>query len=177
MMKPLYGSRQHKTPEAKRLMGIFSDSPLRVLGAPFLQLHLLCAIVLLSHHPPAAHASTTNPSLAQECEINAGPCSKKSGDAQVLLDIQPKPVKAMGELTFTVTVKGMKDYESLKLDLKMPGMYMGTNEVTLVKTGAGRYTGRGIIPRCHSGKRLWSATVVMPGHNPPETSFLFNVLY
>ncbi len=137
----------------------------------------LCTLALLSQRPHVVNASTMNAVPARDCDINKGPCSKKAGTAQVTLDIRPKPVKAMEELTFTVTMRGMKEYESLKLDLQMAGMYMGGNAVTLVRTGAGTYTGKGVIPKCHSGQTLWSATVGMPGHNPPDTSFRFNVLY
>lgn len=131
----------------------------------------------LVYYPQTIQAADLNPPAVQDCDINNGPCSKKVGTAQVVLDIDPKPVKAMKELTFTITVKGMKEYESLRLKLKMPDMYMGNNEVRLVRAGGGRYTGKGAIPKCHSGKRLWVATVEIPGLTPPETSFLFNVLY
>jgi hypothetical protein len=135
----------------------------------------LALVLLQGVHP--LHAADTKVPLIQDCEINNGFCTKKTAAVTVALDVAPKPVKAMKELVFTVTVKGTKEYESLKLKLQMPGMYMGDNVVELVKVGDGKYTGKGVVPKCHSGKRLWSATLELPGLNPSETSFLFNVLY
>jgi hypothetical protein len=136
---------------------------------------LLLSSLFVSSQLPADAKAASDPKAA-DCDFGKGACAKKSGDLLVTLDIQPKPVKVMQELSFTVTVKGAKDYDSLKLNLEMVGMFMGENEVTLAKTGPGRYTGKGIIPKCHSGKKLWSATLSIPGQ-PAKTSFLFNVLY
>ena len=102
--------------------------------------------------------------------------AQKNGSAQIVLAIEPKPVKAMKKLEFTVTLTGINGPENLKLKLQMPGMFMGTNEVTLVKAGGEKYTGTGVIPKCHSGNKLWSATVELPGLTPSEMSFLYNVL-
>ena len=135
-------------------------------------LPLLLALALLLQ-PPTVHASGA-PTV--NCEISKGACSQKSGQTVVTLDVLPKPVKVMQDLTFTVTVAGGKEYDQLLLDLQMVGMNMGPNRVSLVKNSAGTYTGKGIIPKCHSGMKLWSATVALPG-NPAETKFLFNVLY
>ncbi|HEY4744139.1 MAG TPA: hypothetical protein VIH45_05725 [Desulfuromonadaceae bacterium] len=154
-----------------------SPSPLSSSTPRLKRLHCLIVMLLsLGLHPCAGHAADSTPP-AQTCDINRGPCSQKAGTAHITLDIAPKPVTAMKELTFTVTVAGIKEYEELRLKLNMPGMYMGTNEVRLVRSGNGRYTGKGVVPRCHSNKRLWSATVELPGQSPSETVFLFNVLY
>jgi hypothetical protein len=118
-----------------------------------------------------------NSAATQDCDFNQNACSRKIGNGSITLDIDPKPVKVMKELTFIVTLKGMKEYESLRLKLQMPGMFMGNNEVKLVRTGNGKYTGKGVIPKCHSGRKAWSAVIVVPGAVPPETTFLFNVLY
>ena len=148
-----------------------STLPLKLSRLKLLQLSLL---LTLSQLPVAAFAGSD--SRLDDCDFGKGACTKKTGDLLVTLDAQPRQVKVMQEVSFTATVKGAKEYDSLKLDLEMVGMYMGTNEVTLVRTGPGRYSGKGIIPRCHSGKKLWSATLSLPGQ-PAKTSFLFNVLY
>ena len=144
----------------------------RNAGAKLMIFATVLATALLAQ-PAQAHATQTSTVL--NCDIDKGSCSQKAGASLVTLDVLPKPVQAMQDLTFTVNLKGMKDFDRLKLDLQMVGMNMGPNEVTLVKTGPGRYSGHGIIPRCHSGKKLWSATVALPG-SPSEISFLFNVL-
>ena len=141
-----------------------------------LRLHTLLLLVFMMHNPHTISDAVANTQPVPDCEINKGSCAKKIGSAQVILSIEPKPVKSMKKLEFTVTLTGVSGPENLKLKLQMPGMFMGTNEVTLVNAGGGKYSGTGVIPKCHSGKKLWSATVDLPGLNPSETSFLFNVL-
>jgi hypothetical protein len=97
-----------------------------------------------------------------DCLIDAGTCSKSAGAQKVVFDISPKPVRTMKELTFIVRLADGNMPPSLVLDLSMPGMYMGRNEVTLKKTRDGSYSGRGIIPRCPSGRKLWQAEIDIP---------------
>ncbi len=144
---------------------------LKNLRISLLLLFSLCLI------PWGASANDKRVSSVPDCDINSGSCVNKVGSAQIMLTIEPKPVKAMQELTFTVTLKGAADYKNLRLSLQMPAMYMGNNEVKLVKTAPGIYTGKGVIPKCHSGNKVWSATVELPGLTPSETPFTFNVLY
>lgn len=139
--------------------------------------HILLLLLFLLHTPDVLHAADIYASSAPDCRVDIGPCSKKSGGAHLVLDIGPKPLKAMKELIFIVTITGMKEQENIKLKLQMPGMFMGNNEVRLVGIGGGKYTGTGVVPKCHSNKRLWSAVVEVPGLPSSETSFLFNVLY
>jgi len=110
-----------------------------------------------------------------DCIIDQGPCIRNKGKAEIIFDITPKPVKAMRELMFTVTIKGGKSPETLPMGLSMPGMYMGKNEVLLRKSADGTFTGSGIIPRCPSGKRLWQAEVEIPGEG--RVFYRFDVHY
>ncbi len=112
---------------------------------------------------------------ATDCDINKGPCTRDTGTAEIIFDITPKPVKAMQELTFTVKIKGSSGADNLIITLGMPGMYMGGNKVIARKSAKDTYTGKGVIPRCLSGKRLWQATVETP--EDEKAGFLFNVLY
>ena len=137
-------------------------------------LFLLLSMCLI---PGVAFANDKNTTPVPDCDINKGSCESMVGSTRIMLNIEPKPVKAMKELTFTVTLKGAADYKDLRLSLQMPSMYMGNNEVKLVRTAPGVYTGKGVIPKCHSGNKVWSATIELPGLTPSETSFTFNVLY
>jgi hypothetical protein len=92
---------------------------------------------------------------------------------KVLLDIAPKPVKAMRELTFSVEVPGYGGAGSPWVDLGMAGMRMAPNRVDLVKEGDGRYRGKGVLVRCPSGMRTWTATVHLPGKG--KALFTFDV--
>ena len=110
-----------------------------------------------------------------DCDIQSGGCQKQINARTVHLEILPKPVKAMKDLTFQVKISGDSLLEAPFIDLGMPGMKMGPNRVILKKKGAAAYEGQGVIVRCKSGKTIWQATVV-----PPEIGnvmFTFDVIY
>jgi len=116
-----------------------------------------------------------------DCDINAGPCMRtlENGETGVLFDINPKPVTAMKDLVFQVTLnenhKAVADAEVI-LDLTMPGMFMGANRPVLVHTGEGRYEVSGIIPKCPHGKKLWKAEITIKRKNETAAiTYLFEV--
>jgi hypothetical protein len=82
-----------------------------------------------------------------DCDVHAGPCSARLKDIQVTMEIEPKPVKAMEDLTFTVRFAGEKLLADPYIDLGMPGMNMGRNRVLLKLTRDSVYQGTGIIVR------------------------------
>ncbi len=119
-------------------------------------------------------AGSTLHATAVDNSIHEKACTVTAGLRTVTLNIEPKPVKHMKELTFSVTVTPCdKLPETLLLDLSMPGMQMGKNQVTLVKKSACLYEGKGIIVRCMSGRTLWQATILSDTLNNP--AFVFNV--
>jgi hypothetical protein len=82
--------------------------------------------------------------------------------------------------------------DELLLDLSMQGMFMGKNQVVLKRTEGNNYKnsrfkvqdsrskiqslkfkGKGIIPRCPSGKTLWQADIYLPDQE--MVSFRFHV--
>lgn len=105
------------------------------------------------------------------CAISAGPCEARMAEAgaTVTLEIEPRPVRALADLTFTVRARrgalplGGADGE---IALSMPGMYMGENRVRLASLGGGVYRGKGVIVRCPSGHRSWSAEVILRPREP-----------
>ena len=104
--------------------------------------------------------------------IHEKACTVTSGSHTVTLNIDPKPVSAMKELTFSVTVTPCNKLpDTLLLDLSMPGMAMGKNQVTLVKKSGCMYEGKGIIVRCMSGRTLWQATILSDELNNPAFTF------
>jgi hypothetical protein len=112
---------------------------------------------------------------AVHCAIQSGPCTKSLADGTVTLDITPRPVRAMQDLTFTVTFFGLKPAQDPFIDLGMPGMIMGSNRVVLKRAGENSYRGAGVIVRCPSGRRTWKATVTVPDNGSAE--FVFDVVY
>jgi hypothetical protein len=94
---------------------------------------------------------------------------------EVILDIKPKPVKTMTELEFTVQLQSLmiEPPRKLLLDLTMPRMNMGVNQVVLQKTGDNTYIGKGVIVKCPKGRKLWKAKVWIP--KVGEVNYLFEV--
>lgn len=112
--------------------------------------------------------------MAKKSNIPQDPCTIIAGGRCVTLNIEPKPVKAMKELTFSVMVTPSNRLpDKLLIDLSMPGMQMGNNQITLVKKSACLYEGKGIIVRCMSGRTLWQVKILSDKLNNP--AFTFNV--
>ena len=115
---------------------------LAVIAKLFALILVVMAFALCS----AASGAESEPGRV-DCDVHAGPCSGSLKDIQVTLDIKPKPVKAMEDLTFTVRFAGAKFVADPYIDLGMPGMNMGRNRVVLKPTGESLYQGRGVIVR------------------------------
>jgi hypothetical protein len=111
----------------------------------------------------------------KNCNIQDGACVLFLSDHKITLDVNPKPVRAMKDLTFRVTQSGEPLSSLPYIDLGMPGMKMGPNRVVLKKVGGGTYEGVGVIVRCSSGRRTWRATVTVPDLG--EVKFIFDVIY
>lgn len=115
-----------------------------------------------------------------DCNIQKGSCVKMTGSGMdVEFDVAPRPVKAMQELLFMVTLKKQGkpvSGASLLLDLSMPDMFMGNNQPKLKEGPSGRYSGRGVIPRCVTGRKTWKASVAIAQRGQVEqVAFLFEV--
>jgi hypothetical protein len=111
------------------------------------------------------------------CDLHAGPCTQSLSGNTVTLEVTPRPVKALKDLSFKVTLSG-KQLTSTKapyIDLGMPGMNMGPNRVQLKSAGGNSYEGQGVIVKCPSGRRTWQATVTIPDEG--QTEFIFDVIY
>ncbi len=111
------------------------------------------------------------------CDLHQDACTQNLAGFTVTLEVTPRPVKAMRDLSFKVTLTG-KLPPNTKLpyiDLGMPGMNMGPNRVQLKSAGNATYEGRGVIVRCPSGRRTWQAAVTIPGVG--QTDFIFDVIY
>lgn len=104
--------------------------------------------------------------------VHTGPVTGMAGDLPVVLEISPRPVRAMRELLFTVDLPGYGG-PAPRIDLEMTGMTMPRNRVDLRRGADGRYRGSGIIVRCPSGTRTWTATARIPGR--PAAAFTFDV--
>jgi len=141
----------------------------RVLGWTFcLTLYALAVVVVPGHA-----GSKTRPVV--NCAIQKGPCNQVINGLPISFDVVPKPVKAMTELTFIVTVDGTDSNTKAHIELNMLAMDMGKNHVLLRHSDRGALVGQGVIVRCRSGIRTWSAKVVVAGIG--TTEFIFDVIY
>jgi len=120
-------------------------------------------------------AETARKQAETECNIHKTSCTQTLMGCAVTLDIEPKPVKAMTDLTFTVVLSGKRPLTNPTLDLEMPGMKMGPNQIDLKSVGSDTYEGKGIIVRCPSGRRTWKAIITIPDIGAAE--FIFDVIY
>ena len=138
---------------------------------------LFAGMILLSmviYGVPAQGAEKGH-SARVNCDIQHTSCTRELSDTRVVFDITPKPVKAMADLTFRITLTGKQPEAAPYIDLGMPGMQMGPNRVPLESLGNGVHEGSGIIVRCPSGKKIWKATVMVPNMGAAE--FIFDVIY
>ena len=108
------------------------------------------------------------------CDIQNQACTQKISDREITLDIQPRPVKTMNNLLFTIKVAGSPLPKKPHIDLSMPGMNMGLNWVFLKARSPGIYEGTGTIVKCPTGKTIWQATVTLP--ETGTVDFVFNVI-
>jgi len=139
---------------------------------PFKYLLVLLAIFFWVN--PLLSADVKGSNLIN-CDIQQTACTQQLPECEVTFEIHPQPVKAMQDLTFQVSIVGKQPDADPRVDLGMPGMDMGPNRVDLKPTGNGVFKGQGIIVRCPSGRRTWSAKVTLPGCGTVE--FIFNVIY
>ena len=111
------------------------------------------------------------------CDLHAGPCTQSLSENTVTLEVTPRPVKALQNLSFRVTLLGgqLTSTKAPYIDLGMPGMNMGPNRVQLNSAGGNLYEGQGVIVKCPSGRRTWQATVTIP--DAGQTEFIFDVIY
>jgi hypothetical protein len=81
----------------------------------------------------------------------------------VTLSVGPRPIHAMRDLEFTVTFApaSIAAGADVAVALSMPGMYMGETRAVLAPFGEGVFRGTGIVVRCASGRRDWSADVLL----------------
>ena len=135
---------------------------------------LLVFLVIFFWANPLLAADAKGSNLIN-CDIQQTACIQQLPGCEITFDIHPKPVKAMKDLRFQVSIVGKQPDADPHIDLGMPGMDMGPNRVDLKPTGNGVFKGQGIIVRCPSGRRTWRAKVTLPGCGMVE--FIFDVIY
>ena len=136
----------------------------------------LLLLVLGGNISTDSHAAEKYQHLVN-CDLHSGTCTQRLQGTDIHLEVTPRPVKAMTDLLFKVTLAGeyASPTEAPFIDLGMPGMNMGPNRVLLKASGPSSYEGQGVIVRCKSGRKIWQATVTVPDLG--AVRFVFNVIY
>lgn len=139
-------------------------------------LSVAISTVFLSAAPGSVHAGDPYQEMIN-CDLHRGACTQNLADSAVTLAVVPRPVKAMQDLLFRVTLNGKlpPGVRPPYIDLGMPGMNMGPNRVLLKPAGNSTFEGSGVIVRCPSGRRTWRARVTIP--DVGQTDFIFDVVY
>jgi hypothetical protein len=120
-----------------------------------------------------AHAMAKRPDGAVVPPPARPPFRGTAGGQAAILSIDPWPPRAMTELSFTLELPGYAGKEAPRISLEMAGMAMGRNEVLPVRSPDGKWRGTGTVVACRSGRRDWTARVVVPGAG--EASFPFEL--
>ncbi len=122
-----------------------------------------------------------NGNAETDCIIDKAPCIRtiESRNIQVSFDINPKPVTPMTELVFHVNIassgKPVTDAD-ISLDLTMPEMFMGINRPVMKHVKDGTYEGKGVIPVCRHGGKIWKADITISRNGEAATiSYVFEV--
>ncbi len=110
------------------------------------------------------------------CDFRDGSCTRMVDSLKVTISVEPAPPVPMKETVFIVKIEGKEILsENLIMNLTMPGMYMGKNQIVLRRVAANFFMGSGVIPVCPEGGTFWNAEVFL---SPGETvRFGFNVKY
>jgi len=138
-------------------------------------LFLLISFILYCS-PVTIHADNGYRKLIN-CDLHDEACVHRVDDTDIILEVKPRPVRAMKDLVFTVYLSGSSESPKSPpyIDLNMPGMDMGPNRVKMNPVGENAYEGKGVIVKCPSGHRVWRATVTVPDLGKAE--FIFDVIY
>ncbi len=130
---------------------------------------LLFALVLQFGRITAPFVADPHPRPAVSSEDTVVPVPND----RVRFTITPQPVRAMALLLFRVDLKDYEDPQAVIVDLSMPNMIMGINQVTMKKSSPGVYEGQAIIPTCTTGRTLWQARIIVD--NQVAGDFFFDV--
>jgi nitrogen fixation protein FixH len=112
---------------------------------------------------------------AGACDLAAGPCRAEAGTLTVTLDLG-RALATMKDLPAVVEVaRGGTPVvgATVEIAFAMKDMNMGENRVALAAAGGGRYAGKAVLVRCHSGRLDWIASVTVRPQGGPPVSVQF----
>jgi hypothetical protein len=128
---------------------------------------------------PGAAASAVARPAAARCNLADGPCHRAADDLAIALDVSPRPLRTLSRLAVAADVSAggaPVAGATVEVAFAMQGMTMGENRSPLHAGDApGRYAGEGVLVRCASGRRDWTATVTVRRPGRPEARAAFDL--
>ncbi len=110
------------------------------------------------------------------CDLADGPCTQPlDGGGEVTLEIGPRPLRTMRELSVRANVRGAPPDAAVTVAFAMDGMEMGRNEIRLAPARAGGLAGTGVLVRCPSGRQDWSAAIRIESPGVPLRTARFRL--
>lgn len=97
------------------------------------------------------------------CDFDHGPCTASLPQGGKLrFALTPRPIPVMSPFEVVVEFEGAgAAADKVAVDFAGVDMSMGFNRPALHANGAGRFTGRAILPVCVTGRMAWQATVLV----------------
>lgn len=111
-----------------------------------------------------AGGTTTLP--VSPCDLNQGACTVAlPGGGRLVASIGPRPIPVLKPLHIEVNVQG-RSVSGVRLDFSGVDMDMGFNQTELKpgessRAGELRFTGRGNLPVCVTGKMRWQVIFIL----------------
>ncbi|MEJ2692266.1 MAG: hypothetical protein P8166_04200 [Candidatus Thiodiazotropha sp.] len=129
-----------------------------VLG---LLLAAVCVVALYRAWPLLFPEVATLIPADPACDLRAGPCtSTLDSDSRVSFAIEPREIPLVKPLQLRVELQGL-EARQVEVDFSGVDMNMGFNRFKLSATGAGGFTGEGMLPVCVRDAMEWEARVLI----------------
>jgi hypothetical protein len=126
-----------------------------------------------ARHWPAQSTPYPRPDGIAGCQLEAGACRQRVGDASVEMRVTPEAIPLMETLSVTVRLEAI-DATGVRVDIRGLNMDMGLNRIRLSRLDGGQWRGETILPVCSQRRMEWEAAVLIDGERPMSVPFLFS---
>ena len=101
------------------------------------------------------------------CDLGHGVCSAGPPTQQIVLSIEPRPIRPMQPLQVKLRIPVEAQHVTLRFDGL--DMDMGPNQIRLQNTGPNEWSGTATIPLCITGDMNWKAVLNIHSNNAQPT--------
>ena len=96
-----------------------------------------------------------------KCFLQDRPCTASTEQAQITLTLTPRPVPLMQPVQASIKISGLNDLNAIELKIEGMNMYMGFQNVQLVKQSNTDWQGNFSLPICSEAEMQWLVTVAL----------------